>query len=110
MLTGETRRFFNEPGSPGFIKYDGPYAYRAPKACSFANEDEVADFYLELLENQILYEGPQNIAGIWYESITGSNGILIAPKKWYQGVKSTLRQVRYSDGSRRSYGRMVQNR
>ncbi len=88
MLTGETRRFFNEPGGPGFIKYDGPYAYRAPKACSFANEDEVADFYLELLENQILYEGPQNIAGIWYESITGSNGILIAPKKWYQGVRA----------------------
>lgn len=88
MLTGETRRFFNEPGGPGFIKYDGPYAYRAPKACNFANEDEVADFYLELLENQILYEGPQNIAGIWYESITGSNGILIAPKKWYQGVRA----------------------
>ncbi len=88
MLTGETRRFFNEPGGPGFVKYDGPYAYRAPKACNFANEDEVADFYLELLENQILYEGPQNIAGIWYESITGSNGILIAPKKWYQGVRA----------------------
>lgn len=87
MLTGEPRHFFNEPGGPGFVKYDGPYAYRAPKACNFANEDEVADFYLELLENQILYEGPENIAGIWLESIVGSNGILIAPVKWYQGVR-----------------------
>ncbi len=88
MLTGEPRHFFNEPGGPGFVKYDGPYAYRAPKACSFANEDEVADFYLELLENQILYEGPENIAAIWLESIVGSNGILIAPVKWYQGVRA----------------------
>lgn len=88
MLTGEPRHFFNEPGGPGFVKYDGPYAYRAPKACKFENEDDVADFYLELLENQILYEGPENIAGIWLESIVGSNGILIAPVKWYKGVRA----------------------
>ncbi len=87
MLTGEPRHFFNEPGGPGFVKYDGPYAYRAPKACKFANDDEVADFYLELLENQILYEGPEQIAAIWLESIVGSNGILIAPVKWYKGVR-----------------------
>ena len=88
MLTGEPRHFFNEPGGPGYVKYDGPYAYRAPKACQFANEDEVADFYLELLENQILYEGPENVAAIWLESVVGSNGILIAPVKWYKGVRA----------------------
>lgn len=88
MLTGEPRHFFNEPGGPGYVKYDGPYAYRAPKACKFENEDDVADFYLELLENQILYEGPENVAAIWLESIVGSNGILIAPVKWYQGVRA----------------------
>lgn len=88
MLTGEPRHFFNEPGGPGYVKYDGPYPYRAPKACKFANDDEVADFYLELLENQILYEGPESIAAIWLESVVGSNGILIAPKKWYQGVRA----------------------
>ena len=49
MLTGEPRHFANEPGPAGFVKYDGPYAYRAPKACKFENEDDVADFYLELL-------------------------------------------------------------
>ncbi len=87
MLTGEPRHFYNEPGGPGYVKYDGPYPYRAPKACKFANDDEVADFYLELLENQILYEGPQQIAAIWLESIVGSNGILIPPKKWYKGVR-----------------------
>ena len=87
MLTGEPRRFFNEPGSIGFVKYDAPYPYRAPKACHFESEDDIAEFYLELLENQILYEGPDTIAAIWLESVVGSNGVLIAPEKWYQGVR-----------------------
>lgn len=88
MLTGEPRHFYNEPGGPGFVKYDGPYAYRAPKACKFKNDEEMVEFYLELLENQILYEGPENIAAIWYESVVGSNGVLVTPASWYQGVRA----------------------
>ncbi len=87
MLTGEPRHFANEPGPAGFVKYDGPYAYRAPKQVKFKDEDDVADFYLSLLENQILYEGPENIAAIFLETVVGSNGILIPPKKWIQGVR-----------------------
>lgn len=88
MLTGEPRRFIAEPGVPGFIKYDGPYAYRAPKACKFESEQDVTDFYLELLENQILYEGPDLIAGIFFETVVGSNGVLIPPKGYYEGVRA----------------------
>lgn len=87
MLTGEPRHFANEPGGPGFIKYDGPYAYRAPKACKFNSEDDVTQFYLELLENQILYEGPENIAAIFTETVVGSNGILIPPKGYLKGMR-----------------------
>lgn len=87
MLTGEPRHFANEPGPAGFIKYDGPYAYRAPKQVVFKDEDDVADFYLKLLENQILYEGPESIAAIFLETVVGSNGILIPPKKWIKGVR-----------------------
>lgn len=87
MLTGEPRHFANEPGPAGFIKYDGPYAYRAPHQVKFKDEDDVADFYLELLENQVRYEGPDSIAAIFLETVVGSNGILIPPKKWIQGVR-----------------------
>jgi taurine--2-oxoglutarate transaminase len=87
-LTGEARRFINEPGIPGFIKYDGPYAYRAPKACKFESEEDVTAFYLELLENQVLYEGPQFIAAIFLETVVGSNGILIPPKGYLEGVRA----------------------
>jgi len=87
-LTGEPRRFINEPGIPGFIKYDGPYAYRAPKACNFKSEEDVTAFYLELLENQFLYEGPDQIAAIFLETVVGSNGILIPPKGYLDGVRA----------------------
>ena len=87
-LTGEPRRFIAEPGVPGFVHFDGPYPYRAPKACKFNSEAEVAEFYLELLENQILYEGPDQIAGIFFETVVGSNGILIPPKGYYEGVRA----------------------
>ena len=88
MLTGEPRRFISEPGVPGFVHFDGPYPYRAPKACKFNSEAEVAEFYLELLENQIMYEGPDQIAGIFFETVVGSNGILIPPKGYYEGVRA----------------------
>lgn len=88
MLTGEPRHFANEPGGPGFVKFDGPYAYRAPKACKFDTEEDVTDFYLELLENQIKYEGPDQIAAIFMETVVGSNGILIPPKGYMKGVRA----------------------
>lgn len=87
MLTGEPRHFANEPGAPGFVKYDGPYPFRAPAQAKFQDEDDVANFYLELLHNQIRYEGPDSIAAIFLESIVGSNGVLIPPKKGMQGVR-----------------------
>ncbi len=87
-LTGEPRRFINEPGIPGFIKFDGPYAYRAPKACKFESEEDVTAFYLELLENQLLYEGTNHIAAIFLETVVGSNGVLIPPKGYLEGVRA----------------------
>jgi len=87
-LTGEPRRFANEPGVPGFVKFDGPYAYRAPKACRFESEEDITAFYLELLENQILYEGPHQIAAVFMESVVGSNGVLVPPKGYMEGVRA----------------------
>ncbi len=87
-LTGEPRRYVNEPGIPGFIKYNGPYPYRAPKHVKLRNEDEAAEYYLQTLEEQILYENPDAIAAIFMETVVGSNGVLVPPKKWIQGVRA----------------------
>lgn len=84
-LTGENRRFPSEPGIPGFVKFVGPYTYRAP--VEFKNEEEATKYYLTLLRDQIEFEGPDKIAAIFQETVVGSNGILIPPKGWMQGVR-----------------------
>ncbi len=88
QLTGESRRKYAEPGMPGFVKFEGPYAYRAPKQVKFESEADVTEYYLELLENQIKYEGTDQVAAIWFETIVGSNGVLIPPVGYYEGVRA----------------------
>ncbi|MDD4367025.1 MAG: aminotransferase class III-fold pyridoxal phosphate-dependent enzyme [Eubacteriales bacterium] len=86
-LTGEPRHFANEPGPAGFVHFEGPYPYYAPAAVKFNSDDEIADYYLDLLQRTINTEGAQNIAAIFVETVVGSNGILIPPKKYLQGLR-----------------------
>lgn len=85
-LSGEPRRYTCEPGIPGFVKFFDPYIYR--EDIDFKSEEEAAKFYVNKLNEQILYEGPESIAAIFMETITGSNGIIIPPKGYLQGVRT----------------------
>lgn len=85
-LTGEPRRYALEPGAPGFIKFFDPYLYR--EAIEFASEEQATEYYLAKLREQIQYEGPNNIAAIVMETITGSNGIIIPPQGYLPGVRA----------------------
>ena len=51
------------------------------------SEDEFCRDYLNHLEEIIQYEGPQTIAAILIESVTGTNGIIIPPDGYLQGVR-----------------------
>ncbi|MDR1144138.1 MAG: aminotransferase class III-fold pyridoxal phosphate-dependent enzyme [Spirochaetaceae bacterium] len=84
-LTGEPRRYALEPGIPGFIHFFDPYVYREP--VNFASEKEAADYYIHKLREQVLYENPPTIAAIVLETVTGSNGVLIPPEGYIQGVR-----------------------
>ncbi len=84
-LTGEPRRYPLEPGIPGFIKFFDPYIYREP--ITFASEEEATTYYLAKLREQILYEGPDSVAAIVLETVTGSNGVIIPPKGYLPGVR-----------------------
>ena len=84
-LTGEPRRYPLEPGIPGFVKFFDPYVYREP--IEFESEEAATTYYLTKLREQILYEGPDQIAAIIMETITGSNGIIIPPKGYLPGVR-----------------------
>src|SRR5438093_8458750 len=79
-LTGDPRRWPNEPGLTGVVHVLDPY--HGPK-----RGFEDASTALELLEETIELEGPSTIAGFILETVTGTNGILIPPDGYIQGVR-----------------------
>jgi len=78
--TGDPRRWAAEPGMPGIV--------RAPEFHRWARkEPEPVGACLRELEDVILYEGAQNIAAFLMETVVGSNGLLIPPDGYMQGVR-----------------------
>jgi len=90
-LTGDPRRLAWEPSlMPGVVHFLDPYRYRSTFHRTNPNISE-ADFtedYLNHLEEIIQYEGPNTIAAILLESVTGTNGIIIPPAGYMQGVRA----------------------
>lgn len=84
-LTGEPRRFNCEPGIPGYVKFFDPYVYR--ELVDFEDDAAATKFYIGKLREQIIYEGPESIAAIECETITGSNGCIIPPDGYLQGIR-----------------------
>src|SRR6187399_2557597 len=79
-LTGDPRRWANEPGLVGVVRY--PDTHRWGEA-----EPRPVEESLQGLEDVIRYEGPQTIAAVFLETIVGTNGILIPPDGYIQGVR-----------------------
>ena len=88
--TGDPRRVAWEPNlMTGVVHFLDPYRYRSTFHRTNPNISE-ADFaqdYVNHLEEIILYEGPESIAAVMMESVTGTNGIIIPPDGYMQGVR-----------------------
>jgi taurine--2-oxoglutarate transaminase len=80
-LTGDPRRWPNEPGIPGVVHFLDPYH-------GIERGWDTAEQSLTMLEEVIQLEGPQSIAAIFLETVTGTNGILIPPDGYMQGVRA----------------------
>lgn len=90
-LTGDPRRTAWEPGlMPGVVHFLDPYRYRSTfhRTTPDISEADFCQDYLNHLEEVIQYEGPETIAAILMESVTGTNGILIPPEGYMQGVRA----------------------
>ena len=89
-LTGDPRKHEWEPNlMPGVVHFLDPYRYRSTFHRTNPNISE-ADFsqdYLNHLEEIIQYEGAGTIAAVLIESITGTNGVIIPPEGYMQGLR-----------------------
>ena len=87
-LTGDPRRWANEPGIPGVVRFFDPYKYRSHL---FREGDTDADFTRQCLaeiEEIIAYEGPHTIAAMFIETVTGTNGLIVPPDGYLQGLRA----------------------
>lgn len=88
--TGDPRRLAWEPAvMPGVVHFLDPYRYRSTfhRTNTDISESDFCKDYLNHLEEIIQFEGPETIAGLLIESVTGTNGILIPPEGYMQGVR-----------------------
>jgi taurine--2-oxoglutarate transaminase len=90
-LTGDPRRFGSDPYTmPGVIHFLNPYRYRSTfhRTNPIISDQDFTQDYLNHLEEVILYEGKDNIAAVLLEPVTGTNGIIIPPDGYLQGVRA----------------------
>jgi taurine---2-oxoglutarate transaminase len=78
--TGEPRSWA-QPPLPGMVHFTDWYH-------GVDREQDSADVAVRNLEELVMLEGPQTIAAIIVESVTGTNGILIPPNGYMQGIRA----------------------
>ena len=79
-LTGDPRRWAAEPGIPGVIHVLDPYH-------GIERGWESAESSLAMIEETIQLEGPNTIAAFILEPVTGTNGVLVPPDGYLEGVR-----------------------
>ncbi len=72
---GDPRRLGNEPGVPWIVRLPDPYAYRTPVYRGHTQEE--GDLILiEMIDDIVQAEGPNECAAIMIEGYSGSSGIM----------------------------------
>src|SRR5205823_768035 len=82
--TGDPRRWYAEPGVPGFVRMFDPYTYRCPAGhpdpcpvCTGAPH----------LEEILQYEGAHTVAAVILETVTGTNGVIVPPDGYLRSIR-----------------------
>lgn len=84
-LTGDYRRLPVEPGIPGVIHVFDPYCYR----CIFGQEPNTCHREcISHIEEVIRFEGPDKVAALFFEGITGTNGIIVPPPDYWPRIRA----------------------
>ena len=83
-LTGDYRRLPVEPAMPGVVHFLDPFCYRCPFGWTIETCDREC---ISHVEEVISYEGPDKIAAIIMEGVTGSNGLIVPPDDYWPRVR-----------------------
>lgn len=84
-VTGDPRRVATEPGVPGSLRVWDPFCYR----CFFKMKYPECGLYCaEAIRELIEVEGPETVAAIIVEPITGSNCRIVPPDGYMQRLRN----------------------
>lgn len=73
-----------EPLLSGFFQIEGPYLYRNP----FTQDPiELGRICADLLEREIIYQGPGSVAAFIAEPIQGAGGVIVPPPNFWPLVR-----------------------
>jgi taurine--2-oxoglutarate transaminase len=82
--SGDPRRLPVEPGIPGIVRVFDPYCYR----CVFGKEPaSCGRECITHIEQVIKFEGPERVAAILMEGVTGTSGIFVPPEDYWPRLR-----------------------
>ena len=84
---GDPRRLGNEPGVPWIVRMPDPYAYRNPIYRGRTQEEGDA-IIVEMVEDIVISEGPNECAAIMVEGYSGSSGIIQPTEVYFNGIRA----------------------
>jgi len=111
-LTGDPRRWPAEPGVPGIVRLLDPYPYRCPaghpydgvppapgRPCAHADGERGLSGCPVCsggphLEEVLRYEGPESVAAVVLETVTGGNGVLVPPDGYLRSIREVCDRYR----------------
>ena len=83
-LSGDPRHNVNQGPIPGVVHVLDPHCYRCPFKLTLP---ECQTHCADHVEQVIKYEGPENVAAILMEPITGTNGVIIPPPDYGRKIR-----------------------
>jgi len=82
--SGDPRRLPVEPGIPGIVRVFDPHCYH----CVFGQEpDTCRRECISHIEQVIQFEGPDSIAALLMEGVTGTNGLFVPPDDYWPRLR-----------------------
>jgi taurine--2-oxoglutarate transaminase len=83
-LTGDPRRLPAEPGISGVVHFLDPHCYKCPFGWT---RETCHRECIQHVEEVLKYEGPDRVAAIIMEGVTGSNGIIVPPDDYWPRIQ-----------------------